>query len=103
MEKWTSTEARRRNGGQLRVGSLGALIRNLGADGAPVVRVFTRRDERSGCQQPYPRQGSRRQSAPQDVKKIARAQADAGSEFSGLIGNVKDAHRLVLVRSHDWG
>ena len=103
IEKLTSTEARRRYGSKLRVGSLGALFKNFDAEGVPVVRVV--QDGTRGVDV-NSRIRVRDQDVgplPQDIKRVTRAQADAGSEFSGLIVDVKGAHRLVPVRTEDWG
>jgi len=100
-EKLTEEEAKRRFGSRFVVASLGALVKRTTDDGERVIRLLfdgTREVPLNGAirvrDQEIP------PGAP-DLKRVLRAQAEWPSTPFGLVADVKDAHRVVVIHPAD--
>jgi len=100
-EKLTESEAKARFGTRYVVASLGALVKRTTDDGQRVIRLLfdgTRDVPLNTAMQ------VRDQEIPPgapDLKRILRAQAEWPSTPFGLVADVKDAHRVVVVHPAD--
>jgi len=100
-EKLTAEEAQLRYGTRFVVASLGALVKRTTDEGERVIRLLfdgTREVPLNGAirvrDQEIP------PGAP-DLKRILRAQAEWPSTPFGLVADVKDAHRVVVIHPAD--
>jgi len=100
-EKLTEDEAKARFGTRYVVASLGALVKRTTDEGQRVIRLLfdgTREVPLNAAIQ------VRDQEIPPgapDLKRILRAQAEWPSTPFGLVADVKDAHRVVVIHPAD--
>jgi len=100
-ERLTEEEAKHRFGTRFVVASLGALVKRTNEDGERVIRLLfdgTREVPLNGAirvrDQEIP------PGAP-DLKRVLRAQAEWPSTPFGLVADIKDAHRVVVIHPAD--
>ena len=103
VEKTTRADAERRCQGNSRVASLGAQVKGLDEKGEVMVRVLHDGTHGVGVNSRIRVRDQDAGPLAPDVKRTLRAVADSGAAHTGMVVDVKGAHRLVPVREEDWG
>jgi len=94
--------ARRRFGDAFIVASLGALVKRVEADGSKVVRVLFDGTRGIPLNTHIRVRDQEIPPGPLDLKRVLRAQGEAGAPAFGLVADVSEAHRAIAIVPEDW-
>jgi len=101
-EKMLESEARDRFGDAFIVASLGALVKRVEADGTKVVRVLFDGTRDIPLNSHIRVRDQEIPPGPLDLKRVLRAQGEAGAPAFGLVADVSEAHRAIAIVPEDW-
>jgi len=100
-EKLTESEAKSRFGSRFVVASLGALVKRTTEEGERIIRLLFDGTKDVPLNAAIRVRDQEIPPGAPDLKRVLRAQAEWPSTPFGLVADIKDAHRVVVIHPSD--